>query len=186
MSYPRCFQRYLVTGALALIVATANAADTPRNLNTAEIERLTGLKGTYSAEENVFKVSQPRTDVKIRVDRWAMAPFMGLTSWAAFTPARDGQAMMMGDTVLFEDEVNPVMSAAFEAGLEITALHNHFFFDEPKVYFMHTSGVGSTEELARGVRRIYDKVAEIRRAQPKPSSQFPKSIPGKQDFPQAS
>jgi hypothetical protein len=177
VSYARCFQHYLVTAALALVIAPTDAADTSSNLNTAEIERLTGLKGTYSTEENVFKVSQPRTDVKIQVDKWAMAPFMGLTSWAAFAPAKDGQVMMMGDTVLFEDEVNPVMSTAFEAGLEITALHNHFFFDEPKVYFMHISGIGSTEKLARGVKRIYDKVAETRSAQPKPSSQFPKSIP---------
>jgi hypothetical protein len=179
MSYPGCFQHYLVTVALALIIATADAADTSSNLNTAEIERLTGLKGTYSTEENVFKVSRPRTDVKIQVDKWTMAPFMGLTSWAAFAPAKDGQVMMMGDTVLFEDEVNPAMSAAFEAGLEVTALHNHFFFDEPKVYFMHISGLGSTERLARGVKKIYDKVAEIRSARPTPSSQFPKSIPQK-------
>jgi hypothetical protein len=177
VSYARCFQHYLVTAALALVIAPTDAADTSSDFNTAEIERLTGLKGTYSTEENVFKVSQPRTDVKIQVDKWAMAPFMGLTSWAAFAPAKDGQVMMMGDTVLFEDEVNPVMSAAFEAGLEVTALHNHFFFDEPKVYFMHISGIGSTEQLARDVKKIYDKVAAIRRAQPKPSSQFPKSIP---------
>ena len=179
MSYRKPFHHYFVTAALALTIATANAADTPGNLNTAEIERLTGLKGTYSKEENVFKVSQPRTDVKTQVDKWSMPPFMGLTSWAAFTPARDGQAMMMGDTVLFEDEVNPVMSAAFEAELEITALHNHFFFDEPKVYFMHISGIGSTERLAAGVKKIYDKVAEIRNARPTPSSGFPKSIPQK-------
>lgn len=179
MSYRRWFQHYFVTAAFALIVATADAAGTASNLNTMEIERLTGLKGTYSIEENVFKVSQPRTDVKIQVDKWAMPPFMGLTSWAAFAPAKDGQVIMMGDTVLFEDEVNPAMSAAFEAGLEVTALHNHFFFDEPKVYFMHISGTGSAEHLARGVKKIYDKVAEIRSAQPTPSSHFPKSIPQK-------
>lgn len=83
---------------------------------------------------------------------------------------------MMGDTVLFEDEVNPVMSAALEAGLEITALHNHFFFDEPKVYFMHIGGLGNTARLATGVNKIYEKVAEIRAARPVPLSQFPKAI----------
>ena len=106
-------------------------------MDTAVIEEATGLKGTFSKEENVFKVSKPRSDIKIAVDDWTMPPFMGLTSWAAFTPAHDGQTMMMGDTVLFEDEVNPAMSAALDNGLEVTALHNHFFFDEPKVYFMH-------------------------------------------------
>jgi hypothetical protein len=93
-------------------------------LDTAGIEAASGLKGQFISEENVFKIGKPRSDVKIQVDLWAMAPFMGLGSWAAFTPGHGG-AMMMGDTVLFEDEVNPVMSAAFEAGLDVTALHNH-------------------------------------------------------------
>ncbi|BCT68642.1 DUF1259 domain-containing protein [Nitrosospira sp. NRS527] len=152
----------LITAILALVAATAHAADTPDTLNTAEIEQLTGLKGTYSSEENVFKVSKPRTDVKIKVDKWMMPPFMGLTSWAAFVPAQDGQVMMMGDTVLFEDEVNPAMSMAFDSGLEVTALYNHFFFDEPKIYFMHIGGVGSAAQLAAGVKKVYDKIVEIR------------------------
>jgi Domain of Unknown Function (DUF1259) len=106
------------------------------NLDAAAIEQATGLKGQLIAEENVFKVTKPRTDVKIAVDKWSMLPFMGLGCWATFTPAHGG-AMLMGDTVVFEDEVNPAMSAVFDAGLEVTALHNHFFFDEPKVFFMH-------------------------------------------------
>ncbi len=177
ISYSGILKHYLIAASLALIAATAHAADTEVTLDTAEIERLTGLKGTYSKEENVFKVSKPRTDVKIQVDKWPMPPFMGLGSWAAFAPAQDGQVVMMGDTVLFEDEVNPAISAAFEAGLEVTALHNHFFFDEPKVYFMHIGGMGSAAKLSAGVKKIYDKVTEIRAAQPVPSSRFPKTIP---------
>ena len=159
-----------------LLATTVYAADALGTLDMAQIEQLTGLKGTYSKEENVFKVSKPRSEVKVQVDKWAMPPFMGLTSWAAFTPAQDGQIMMMGDTVLFEDEVNPVMSVVFDAGLEVTALHNHFFLEEPKVYFMHIGGVGSAAYLAAGVKKIYDKVAEIRAVQPIPSSEFPKTI----------
>jgi hypothetical protein len=166
----------LIAAILALVAATVHAAATPDTLNTAEIERLTGLKGTYSSEENVFKVSKPRTDVKIQVDKWMMPPFMGLTSWAAFVPAQDGQVMMMGDTVLLEDEVNPAMSMAFDSGLEVTALHNHFFFDEPKIYFMHIGGVGSAAQLAAGVKKVYDKMAEIRAIQPVPVPEFPKTI----------
>src|SRR4249919_3084995 len=94
-----------------------------------------------------------------------MPPFMGLGSWAAFTPGHGG-AMMMGDTVLFQDEVNPVMSAAFDAGLTVTALHNHFFYDDPKVYFMHIGGEGTTEKLGAGVKAALDKVKEIRAATP--------------------
>jgi len=101
---------------------------------------------------------------------------MGLTSWAAFTPAHDGQFMMMGDTVLFEDEVNPVMSVALDAGLQVTALHNHFFYDQPKVYFMHISGMGNLDQLAAGVKKVYGKVADIRSAQPSPGSSFPGAI----------
>jgi hypothetical protein len=129
------------------------------------------LKGTYNADEHVFKVSKPRDDVKVTVDRLPMAPFMGLTSWAAFTPMGK-EAMVMGDTVLFEDEVNPVMSAALDAGLEVTALHNHFFFDQPRVYFMHIGGMGDLKHLAAGVRAVYDRIGEIRSAHPQPEAAF--------------
>jgi hypothetical protein len=150
----------------------AFSAESPPALDTAQIEQVIGIKGTLSKEENVFKLSKPRTDVKIMVDGWPMPPFMGLTSWVAFTPAHGGQTMLMGDTVLFEDEVNPVMSVALESGLEVTALHNHFFFDEPKVYFMHIGGMGKALALASSVKRIYDKIAEIRAAQPQPGKMF--------------
>jgi hypothetical protein len=80
--------------------------------------------------------------------------------------------MVMGDTVLFEDEVNLVMSCAFENGLSVTALHNHFFFDHPKVYFMHIEGEGSTEQLAAAVRKVYDKIKEVRATNPQPKDSF--------------
>jgi hypothetical protein len=86
-------------------------ADEKPTLDTAAIEAASGLKATFNKQENVFKVSKPRADVHVRVDGLQMAPFMGLTSWAAFTPGH-GAAMLMGDTVLFQDEVNPVMSVA--------------------------------------------------------------------------
>ena len=167
--------------SLKLLVALAGVtslcafpavAQSPTGLDTAKIEQSSGLKGTFIPDENVFKLAKPRTDVKIHVDGWPMPPFMGLGSWAAFTPDRDGQVIMMGDTVVFEDEVNPVMSAAFDAGLEVTALHNHFFFDEPKVYFMHIGGMGDAGTLAAGVKKIYDKIAEIRAANPTPGKSF--------------
>jgi hypothetical protein len=139
-------------------------------LDTAKIEELTGLKGKQS--ENVFKVSAPRDDVKVSVEAMPMAPFLGLTSWAAFTEMKPGSAMVMGDIVLFQDEVNPAMSAAFAAGLEVTALHNHFFFDQPKVLFMHIGGNGDVEKLARGVRALFDKIKEVRAKNPTPADTF--------------
>ena len=149
------------------------AASAPvQALDTARIEQIIGLKGTMNTNENVFKITVPRNDVKISVDGWATPPFMGLGSWAAFTEQKPGDVMVMGDTVLFQDEVNPVMTVALDNGLSVTALHNHFFFDEPKVYFMHISGTGDAEKLAGVVHKMWAKIKEIRAANPKPASNF--------------
>ena len=162
---------------LSLALATIMLAPVPLALCAAEpsldgtqIEKIIGLKTTYNGKENVFKVSLPRNDVKVRIDGSAMPPFMGLTSWAAFTPKRGGRAMVMGDMVLMQDEVNAAMSAALDAGLEVTALHNHFFYDEPKVYFMHVGGEGELAKLATGVKAIFATVRDIRAKEPRPAS----------------
>jgi len=148
------------------------AAATETGLDTPKIESITGLKGVLNEKENTFKVSKPRNDVPITVEQARMAPFMGFTSWAAFAPGMKDGVMVMGDMVLFEDEVNPVMSVALDKGLEVTALHNHFFFDEPKVYFMHIGGEGPADKLAEGVRAIFDKEKEIRTANAQPTKSF--------------
>jgi len=153
----------------AIFAATSISA--PATLDTAKIDNLTGLKGKLNEKEGVYKVTFPRDDVKVVVDGWKMPPFMGLGTWAAFTETKNG-AIVMGDTVLFEDEVNPVMSVALDNGLSVTALHNHFFFDTPKVYFMHIEGQGTTEQLASAVRKVYDKVKEIHAANPQPKDSF--------------
>src|SRR5947199_4978572 len=164
---------------LAVFMLAASAAQS-KKLDTAQIDELTGLKGKLNEQENVYKVSAPRTDLKISVDKWEMPPFMGLTSWAAFMPGMKGEAMVMGDLVLMQDEVNPVLSAAFDNGLQVTALHNHFFFDEPKVYFMHIGGEGATEQLAKGVRAALDTVKQIRADHRQPGHSFGASpIPAK-------
>jgi hypothetical protein len=143
-----------------------------QTLDTAKIDSIIGIKGVLNTNEHVFKVTSPRNDVKVSVDGWQMPPFMGLASWAAFTPGMGDHMMVMGDTVLFQDEVNPVMSVAFDNGLSVTALHNHFFYDEPKVYFMHISGEGSEEQLATAVKKVWDKIKEIRAANPQPATAF--------------
>src|SRR5438045_4565945 len=141
-------------------------------LDTAKIDNITGLKGKLNEKEGVYRVTFPRSDVKVSVDGWTMPPFMGLRTWAAFTQGSHTEAMVMGDTVLFEDEVNAAMSSAFENGLSVTALHNHFFFDHPKVYFMHIEGQGTTEQLATAVRKVYEKMKEIRTSTPQPQDSF--------------
>jgi Domain of Unknown Function (DUF1259) len=160
---------WLLMASISLIaIARSFAAD----LDTGHIDELTGLKGKMNEKEGVYKVTFPRDDVKVVVDGWTMPPFMGLGTWAAFTKGAHTEAMVMGDTVLFEDEVNPAMSAALDNGLSVTALHNHFFFDQPKVYFMHIEGEGTVEKLASAVKKVYDTTKAIRGPNAKPAESF--------------
>lgn len=154
-------------GVVLALISVGLAAD----LDTARIDQLIGVKGKFNEKESVYRVTFPRNDVKVVVDGWTMPPFMGLGTWAAFTPTKDG-AMVMGDTVLFEDEVNAAMSAALDNGLNVTALHNHFFFDHPKVYFMHIEGEGPVEKLAAAVRKVYDATKQVRAATASPKDSF--------------
>lgn len=156
----------LVLGLATLwpIAGVAQSTATPPTtaapgLDTTMIERLTGAKGTLIAAEGVFKVSVPRTDLDIRVGGVRLRPRQGLTSWAAFQPMGD-HAMLMGDLVLLEAQVNPVMSVALDAGLEVTALHNHFLGDEPRVMFMHIGGHGTVDALATAVGKVFRALAE--------------------------
>jgi hypothetical protein len=146
----------------------------------------TATGGKPETADNVVKVSFPRDDVRVDVDGWnKMPPFMGLTSWAAFVPGEKPgtEAMVMGDLVLFEDEVNTAMSAALDNGLEVTALHNHFFFDKPHVFFMHIGGEGSVEQLGQGVKAALGAAHAVRQKTPQPTSSFgpPPPTPSKID-----
>jgi hypothetical protein len=155
---------------ILLFCATITAA-LAAALDTAKIDQLTGLKGKMNDKEGVCKVTSPRNAVKVVVDGWTMPPFMGLGTWAAFTATQNG-AMVMGDTVLFEDEVNAAMTAALDNDLNVTALHNHFFFDHPKVFFMHIEGEGAVDKLAGAIRKVYDAIKQIRAASPNPKDSF--------------
>src|SRR6266508_6080648 len=161
---------------LALSIAVINGASA---LDTAKVDSLTGLKGKLNEKEGVYKITFPRNDVNVVVDGWTMPPFMGLGTWAAFKESKTG-AIVMGDTVLFEDEVNAAMSAALDNGLGVTALHNHFFFDQPKVFFMHIEGEGTADKLAAAVKKIYDAIKETRTANSQPKDSFgARSLPEK-------
>ena len=127
---------------------------------------MTGLKGKLNEKERAYKITFPRHDIAVSVDGWKIPAFMGLTTRASFTRAIHNEAMDMGDTVLFEDEVNLAMFVARESCLSVTDLHNHFFFDHPKVFFMHIEREGTLEHLASSVRLHYDKVREFRAALP--------------------
>lgn len=152
-----------------LFAASVDAALQPADRSS--IDKALGATGTYTPGEDTHRLTFPRNDVRVTVDGTPLHPFMGLTSWAAFTSGHAG-AMVMGDLVLFEDEVNPVMFVALNEGLAVTALHNHFFYDNPRVFFMHISGDGLAGPLAAKVRKALDKVAELRRVTPEPARQF--------------
>jgi hypothetical protein len=170
---------------------TSSASDAPTTplapkppVDASRVGALTG--GKPETTDNVVKVSFPRDDVKVDVDGWTKMPaFMGLTSWAAFVPGEKPgvEAMVMGDLVLFEDEVNAAMSAALDGGLEVTALHNHFFFDKPRVFFMHIGGEGSLDTLAKGVRAALDATRAVRAKAKQPANAFgaPPASPSKID-----
>lgn len=134
-------------------------------LNTSQIEALTGLKGTLNSGEHTFKVSFPRKDIQMTVAGTRMVPELGLTAWAAFTEAGD-QTIAMGDIVLLESEVNPIMSVALENGLEVTALHNHFLWDTPRVMFMHIGGKSDAATMARAVGQVFTKLKEVIQTKP--------------------
>ena len=142
--------------ALSLVAVPAFAKN---GLDTARIEQLTGLKGKWNEKEAVFKVEMPRSDLAITAAGAKLTPPLGLTAWAAFTKA-GAHTVVMGDMVLTEDQVNPAMSAALDNGLEVTALHNHFFWESPRVMFMHIGGMGDEAKLAAGVAKVFEAMKQ--------------------------
>ena len=152
----------------APVVVQAPPAPPPVVLSAAIDEKAvadaTGVTTIETSPDGVVKASFPRKDIDVTIDGWKVPPFLGLTSWVAFTPAQKGvaDAMMMGDLVLFEDEVNPVISALLEFHVQVTALHNHFFYDTPHVYFMHVGGEGTVATLGGGVRVAINTISKIR------------------------
>ena len=142
-----------------LVAVSAFATPPKAPFDTSKIEELAGAKGSYNENEGVFKLSMPRSDLSITAAGVRLTPPMGLTSWAAFKHAGQ-RTVVMGDMVLLEDQVNPVMSVALDNGLEVTALHNHFLWDSPKVMFMHIGGMGDEASVAAAVGKVLAKIKE--------------------------
>ena len=145
-----------------MIVSTWMTTCIAAGPDAAVIQRITRIQP--EVKDGVVKVNVPRTDLHVVVDGTALAPFQGLTTWAAFQAA-GAQTMVMGDMTLTEAQVSPALTAALENGLEVTALHNHFAYDQPRIYFMHIGGLGTTEALATGVKRTLD-AADAAKASP--------------------
>ena len=158
-------QERLFWGCLALFVGlifsdiALGAEPTGPEATLARIESLTGARGEFIAQESVYKVGFPRSDLRPDISGVKMVPAMGLGVWASFKITGD-TAMVMGDTVMTEDQVNAVMSTALDNGLEVTALHNHFLWDNPKIMFMHIGGMGGLDNVASAVGRVFAKIKE--------------------------
>ena len=115
-----------------------------------------GKQGDF--KDGVLKLNIPRNDLKVTVDGIATPTPFGFGGWLALTKGDGGMDVMMGDLVLLEDEVNPVMSALLDNGLEVTALHNHFFFESPRMFYMHVHGHGKATDLARMAKPAVDLI----------------------------
>ena len=109
---------------------------------------------------NVLKVNIPRNDLTVSVAGLLVPIPLGFGGWVAMTKGEHDMDVMMGDLVLTENEVNPVMSAVLNAGLDVTALHNHFLRDTPRMYYMHVHGVGPALELAKKIRPAIDLIGK--------------------------
>jgi hypothetical protein len=150
---------------LFLIPAFASAQEVPAEYQ--EVLKFLGRQGDFKSD--VLKVNIPRNDVSVTVAAVKTPTPFGFGGWIAMTKANGGSQVMMGDLVLLQDEVNPVISALLEHGLEVTALHNHFFRDEPRMFYLHVHGHGSAMDLARNVKPALDLIGKGRTGTPKPS-----------------
>lgn len=160
-----------VAWACVLVGARATAQEMPAEYKAA----LSTLGKTGDFKDGVLKVNIPRNDLRVTIRQRAVPTALGFGGWVAFTKTTDGVDVMMGDLVLTEDEVNPVMSAVLDQGLQVTALHNHFFWEQPRIFYMHVHGMGPASEIAAKLKPAVDLINERmqRAGAPAPSAGAP-------------
>ncbi len=156
---------FLVFAALTLVNDASAQKSKPnsRMVDTATIERIMGMKGKFNNGE--YKVTIPQNDLSVMVDGFKIIPAMGLSTWVAFTPAKNG-VMFMGDIVITETDLKPVQQEIIKQGLTSTAIHNHFIRNHPNIMYMHMGGSGSSEVMAQKAKAVLDKVKEVRGGDP--------------------
>ena len=153
------FRCFLLSLSILIAVTAAGQKVKMQLLDTSAVEKITGVKGKSNNGE--YKITIPQNDLNVEVDGFKIIPPMGLGTWIAFTPAKDG-AMIMGDIILTETDLKPVQQEVIKQGLAISAIHNHFVRNHPNVMYMHIGGVGKTEDVAKKAKAVLDKVAESR------------------------
>jgi Domain of Unknown Function (DUF1259) len=142
---------------------------------------LATLGKTGDFKDGVLKVNIPRTDLRVTIKQRPTPTPFGFGGWVALTKGDAGQDVMMGDLVLTEDEVNPVMSALLQNGLDVTALHNHFFWEEPRIFYMHVHGMGTAADLARSVKPAIDLIDQAAKRAQTPAPAAPAAAAGTLD-----
>src|SRR5438552_15692915 len=135
---------------------SAFAQDVPSDYQ--DVLKLLDRKGDFKA--GVLKVNVPRSDLKMTIQGVSTPTPFGFGGWLSMTKTSDSNDVMMGDLVLLQDEVNPVMSALLDNGIEVTALHNHLFWEEPRIFYMHVHGHGAPADLARRVKPAIDLIGK--------------------------
>src|SRR3954468_8301677 len=148
--------KFFGVGLSVILAASAFSQEMPADY--AGVLKALGKQGDF--KENVLKLNIPRSDLKVTIDGIATPTPFGFGGWLALTKGSGGNDVMMGDLVLLEDEVNPVMSALLENGLDVTALHNHFFFESPRIFYMHVHGHGKASDLAQKVKPAIDLIGK--------------------------
>jgi hypothetical protein len=134
--------------ACSILMSTAAAAEA-QGIDWAKIDATFGRTAAVAGE--VHRYGFPRTDLQVTLDGVTIRPALALGGWIAFQPMRD-DAMVMGDLVLLQTEINPVMAKLLEGGLEVTAVHNHLLRSEPLPFYMHVSGHGDPVKMAEAIR----------------------------------
>src|SRR6266571_4974386 len=173
MNKTTIFGILLWTTVIAVVTQAARAQETPTEYQ--QVLKIVGKTGDYKS--NVLKVNVPRNDLHVKIAGYAVPTPFGFGGWFAMTKGDGGEEVMMGDLVLTQDEVNPVMSALLEHGLEVSALHNHFFWEDPRVFFMHIHGHGKAVDLANQIKPALDLIGH---AAPAPAAgNAPASAPAK-------
>jgi|SRR5579864_1058180 len=141
---------------LAACAGTGLAQNMPADYDS--VLKTLGKQGDF--KDSVLKINIPRNDVKVTIDGISTPTPFGFGGWLAMSKGTGGDDVMMGDLVLLEDEVNPVMSALLNNGLEVTALHNHFFFESPRIFYMHVHGHGKAATLASKAKPAVDLIGK--------------------------